>query len=852
MTERRDFASRSAVWKDDAGGVALSGPSAAWTALSMRARVLWLLGVYLVVSTGVGLAFLLELRQDQIAGRQKLISSFSLLMSEQTSALLQGTEQILQAADARLMAAVAAGTTDPDFIRTELRGLLRGRQYVNGLWILNERGRVIYKTSDGDAGFDASDYSVFIRHKDNPASAFGLDTPLVSRTTGRLLIPASQPLRRRDGSFAGVVVASVDPQYLDRLWRQNPALVDVAVALIRRDGTVLMRSPFDEPAMKTALGVAPIPLQLPSKVDTGTYKVLGGAAEAQYLVAYEYLAADPSLIILVGEDTRQVLAEWWRIARAGLGAWIAATVALGGLAISLAREWQARRRSELRYRMLFAVSPEPMSVFDRATGRFLALNDATVSQYGWSKEELLAMTVGDLLAEDEGQTLADMLPDETGEVGKRIRERLKHNDGRTLEIDNSLRAIEYDGRPAVLMSSRDITEQVRAERARQSIEEQLRQSQRMEAVGKLTGGVAHDFNNILMVIMANTEVLMDEYDLDAPVKEHVHHIDQATQRAADLTRQLLAFSRKQALQPQLTDVNDLVATIGRLLRRALGEQIELDAILADELWTVNIDRSQFETALINLCVNARDAMPKGGRLLVETTNTSLDEDYAALNPEAVAGDYVMIAVTDTGGGIPPEVLGKVFEPFFTTKEVGKGTGLGLSMVYGLVKQSNGHIKIYSELGRGTTIKIYLPRVAGQPKENVDTSAVTMPHGNERILVVEDDTQVRTSVVLQLRSLGYAVEQMPDGASGLAAFEAAATPYDLLLTDVIMPGSMTGKALATKIGERWPQTPVIFMSGYTENAIVHHGQLDAGVLLLTKPFRKRDLAKLVREALDARA
>jgi PAS domain S-box-containing protein len=391
----------------------------------------------------------------------------------------------------------------------------------------------------------------------------------------------------------------------------------------------------------------------------------------------------------------------------------------------------------------------------------------------------------------------------------------------------------------------DVTERLK-------VEEQLRQSQKMEAVGQLTGGIAHDFNNILMVILATIEALQDEYDLDAPLKEHVDHIDKAAQRATDLTRQMLAFSRKQALRPQHTDVNELVAAIGRLLRRTLGDHIELDSILSDNLWTVNVDRSQLETALVNLCVNARDAMPAGGRLLLETTNAILDEDYVALNSEARAGAYAMIAVTDTGTGIAPDVLGKVFEPFFTTKEVGKGTGLGLSMVYGLIKQSNGHIKVYSEVGQGTTIKIYLPRVDGLHVDTTEKSVVQMPRGNERILVVEDDSQVRASVVQQLESLGYEVDQMADGAAGFAAFETAAEPYDLLLTDVVMPGPLTGKRLATEVVKRWPKTLVIFMSGYTENAIVHNGQLDPGVLLLTKPFRKHDLAQIVRQTLDTQS
>ncbi len=321
--------------------------------------------------------------------------------------------------------------------------------------------------------------------------------------------------------------------------------------------------------------------------------------------------------------------------------------------------------------------------------------------------------------------------------------------------------------------------------------EQLFQAQKMEAVGQLTGGVAHDFNNILMVIMANVDALEEEVSLDPVLLARVKEIAEASERAANLTRQLLAFSRKQPLRPQSTNINDLVVATAKLLGSTLGAQIAIRTDLAAGLWTVGIDRAQLESALINLSINARDAMPKGGRLLIETHNMSLDEEYVALNPEVTVGDYVMLAVSDTGSGISPEVLGKVFEPFFTTKEIGKGTGLGLSMVYGFIKQSKGHVQVYSEVGHGTTIKLYLPRIDAAQEEAAPRQESLMEGKDERILVVEDDAQVRAGVVNQLRSLHYTVSEAPDGAAGFAAFKAALRPYDLLLTDVIMPGPMNG-------------------------------------------------------------
>lgn len=279
--------------------------------------------------------------------------------------------------------------------------------------------------------------------------------------------------------------------------------------------------------------------------------------------------------------------------------------------------------------------------------------------------------------------------------------------------------------------------------------------------------------------------------------------------------------------------------------------MEIESILADDLWITNVDRSQLETSLVNLSLNARDAMPNGGKLLIETRNIVLDQDYVSQNPDVAAGPYAMLAVTDTGVGIPPDALEKVFKPFFTTRQAGRGTGLGLSMVYGFIKQSNGHIKIYSELGRGTSIKMYLPRAHGTAVEEAAAHAPALPVGSERLLVVEDNADVRARIVEILRGLGYSVDEASDGAAGLAKFDAAPRPYELLLTDVVMPGPVSGKALADAVSSRWPNTPVVFMSGYTEDAITHQGRLNAGVRLLAKPFRRHELAEMIRQALDDR-
>jgi signal transduction histidine kinase len=376
---------------------------------------------------------------------------------------------------------------------------------------------------------------------------------------------------------------------------------------------------------------------------------------------------------------------------------------------------------------------------------------------------------------------------------------------------------------------------------------QLRQAQKMEAVGQLTGGVAHDLNNILTVITGTIEILAEAVAGQPELVAVAKMIEEAAARGGDLTQRLLAFARKQPLQPCEVDVNALVMEAAKLLRPTLGERIETRMKLAGDAWPALIDPSQLTNAILNLSLNARDAMPGGGALIIETSNVVLDDVYVSMNSDVVAGDYVMVAVTDTGHGIPAAILNKVFEPFFTTKDVDKGTGLGLSMVYGFVKQSNGHIKIYSEEGHGTTIRIYLPRAAGVADPAVAESLPVLEGGRETILVVEDDNLVRTFVVSQIQSLGYLTLAAVNAAEAMAVIDGPHA-IDLLFTDMIMPGAMNGRQLAAAALKRRASLRILYTSGYSNEAIIHHGQLDAGVLLLAKPYRKSDLARMIRTAL----
>jgi signal transduction histidine kinase len=393
---------------------------------------------------------------------------------------------------------------------------------------------------------------------------------------------------------------------------------------------------------------------------------------------------------------------------------------------------------------------------------------------------------------------------------------------------------------------------------RSKLEEELRQAQKMEAIGQLTGGIAHDFNNLLTVIIGGLDNVARQIDrsLDSTnVPRILRGIDmaqQAAQRAATLTARLLAFSRRQALEPRALHADHLVRGMGDLLQRSLGEPVNLELVGAPGLWAALADPNELEHAILNLAVNARDAMPQGGTLTIETANAWLDEAYLASVTEPVPpGQYVMIAVSDTGVGMDPETLSRVFEPFFTTKDPGKGTGLGLSQVYGFVRQSGGHIRVYSEPGQGTTVKLYLPRVHAEPlpaAASAKAPDMSMMRGDETVLLVEDDEAVRAYSSGVLRDLGYTVVEAEDAAAALRALDTHAK-IDLLFTDVVLPGGVHGRKLADEARRRHPGLPVLFTSGYTRNAIVHNGRLDPGVQLITKPFSYEELASRVRRVLD---
>jgi PAS domain S-box-containing protein len=504
-------------------------------------------------------------------------------------------------------------------------------------------------------------------------------------------------------------------------------------------------------------------------------------------------------------------------------------------------EQRVAQRTRERDR-LWNVSQDLQVVAD-FEGRILSANPAWTALLGWSPEELVGQTTAWLEPpEHQARTRAYVARLAQGHQEMAFENSLRHQNGSYRLLSWMAVPVPEDG--FIYAVGRDITGQ-------RQTEEQLRQALKMEAVGNLTGGVAHDFNNLLQVIGGNLQLLERDVAAQEQGQRRLRTALGAVERGAKLASQLLAFSRRQPLQPRVLHLGRLVRGMDDLLRRALGEHIEVETAVTGGLWNTFADPNQLENVILNLAINARDAMTGQGRLTLEVRNAVLDEPYAQRHPEVVPGPYVLLAVSDTGSGMPPEVLARAFEPFFTTKSEGRGTGLGLSMVYGFVKQSGGHVKIYSELGHGTSVKVYLPRAFQAEAPLTEPLEGPVEGGTETVLVVEDDAEVRATVVEMLGELGYRILKAVDAQSALAIIQSG-LQVDLLLTDVVMPGPLRSPDMAREARALQPDMEVLFTSGYSENAIVHGGRLDPGVNLLSKPYRREDLARKVRGLLNARA
>ncbi|HKW40295.1 MAG TPA: PAS domain S-box protein [Gemmatimonadales bacterium] len=511
------------------------------------------------------------------------------------------------------------------------------------------------------------------------------------------------------------------------------------------------------------------------------------------------------------------------------------------MAIERKRTEEQLHDSERKYRLLFETNPEPMFVYDFETLQILAVNEAAIKRYGYSEPEFLGLTIGDIRPPEDQAGLEEELGHRPPEGAVRVGVRHRTKEGRPFEVDLVARPLEFAGRRARLVLARDVT-------AQRHLEEQLRQSQKMEAVGQLAGGIAHDFNNLLTAILGSTQLLLHATPPGDTRREDIEEIRNAGLRAAELTRQLLAFSRRQVLAPKVLELNAVVANMERMLRRLLGEDVELATTLDPDTGAVSADPGQLEQVLLNLAVNARDAMPHGGRLSVNTARFTLGEEHIERRHRLPPGDYACLAVTDTGVGMDEATQAHLFEPFFTTKEVGKGTGLGLATVYGIVKQSGGYIWVYSEPGQGTTFTVYLPRLpgTGRPESVAPAEPATLP-GTETILLAEDEATVRTVVRDALQRLGYTVLEAASAEAAIEIADRHEGPIHLLLTDVVMP-EQSGDRLAVRLRRARPEMRVLLVSGYPDDRVVRCTEQGQSVSYLQKPFGLETLARTVRQAL----
>ena len=508
--------------------------------------------------------------------------------------------------------------------------------------------------------------------------------------------------------------------------------------------------------------------------------------------------------------------------------------------VKLGHSEENLRNNREKFRYLFERNPLPMWLYSQETLRFLEVNEAALNRYGYTREEFLSMTLQDIRPEGEMERLRKNLGSVDRDSYQRSRNwRHLTKDGKLIEVDIFSHAVVYEGAPARMVVALDVTE-------RNTTEAQLRRSQKMDAIGQLTGGIAHDFNNLLMIILGNLEGIADEAADNHRIREMVDDALSSVARGAGLTRRMLAYARQQSLEARIVDLRSQVSEMADLLARSLGEEIRVEQRLPDDLWKTRVDPSQLESAILNLVVNARDAMPHGGTIILSARNHTMDATEALVH-ELPAGDYIVLDVKDTGIGISREDLEHVLEPFFTTKPVNKGTGLGLSMVYGFAKQSGGQLGITSELGSGTVVSLYLPRVHEQTETTVaEPPASGLVHSGPRktVLLVEDDSSIRKMLERLLNHMGYEAFAAEDGPSAMALYERLGE-IDMLISDVVLPNGMSGVEIGAQITAKQPTIPVIYMSGYTRNELNQSALNDEKIFLLQKPFRREDLTRAIQ-------
>lgn len=821
--------------------------------------------VFLLANVLVALVLITIITRSVLVDRAQVIETTYRNLENISAALAEHTQQTLMALDLGLIA-VAQIASDDISDASALQQAVNNRQAaaVNtyAFFVLDRDGRVLATSrTDSPEAVDLSQYPEFTMHRDGAFDGMYVAVPrlgVVGLAEDQWVINVSRAIQAQDGSFIGVAAASMSMDYLGDFYDALRAGDQSALGLLSADGRVIARSPFDPSLVGMDFSQSSQFLDVQDSGVGGRVTDLAAAGGVPRLSAYSY-TWDDQLIAYTNITEAEALTEWQGrlLSKISIGLLVMLTFTGSSVAtvIMVQRQQQFAEQTLHTQQRAQAYVSAAKAEMDTV---FSAISDAVFSldrqwQFAFlnpEAERVLERPASELL----GRKIWEQFPELT-ETGFYERYRDARETGESITMERFYRPLKkwfvikaYPHKDGMTVYLQDVTRQ-------KEMEERLRQAQKMDALGQLTGGIAHDFNNLLTVILGNIDLLKTHlHSASDDVRGYADVIRIAGERAAELTHRLLAFARRQPLNPQPTDINALVSEAKQLLERTVGEDISIELACGRDLWPANIDPHELQNAILNLALNARDAMPQGGKLTIETGNANLQQDYAG-DHGMTAGDYIMVAVSDSGCGMSTDIVAQAFEPFFTTKEEGKGSGLGLAMVYGFAHQSGGQVKIYSEAGEGTTVRLYLPRALDDSSSQYQPGQKSplVAGGNERILLVEDDELVRRYVVSSLRQSGYQVSDFGDGGQALDALREAVTqsrPFALLLTDVVLAGGISGKEVATEAARIDPQMKLLFMSGYAENAIVHHGRLDPGVNLLSKPFRSSELAQKVRAILDA--